>query len=72
MTINMTDLSGEPRSDEDLQEALDVLKSVFVNNRLDLPPMLTVMLPTTIECLVELQGFRELVKKIKAKQAEGQ
>lgn len=72
MGINVTDLTGTPRSDEDLQESIDVLKSIFVNNRLDLPPMLTVMLPTAIECLVELQGFRELVKKIKAKQAGGQ
>ncbi len=67
MTINITDLSGQPRSDADLQEAIDTVKKQMISRSIE-NPMLEVMLPTILECLVELQGFRELVKKIKAKQ----
>ena len=67
MGINMTDQSGTPRSDEDLQEAIDTVKKQMISRTIE-NPMLEVMLPTIIECLTELQGFRELVKKIKAKQ----
>ncbi len=71
MGINMIDATGQPRSDEDLQESIDALKNALVTQRMTLPPMLTVQLPCMIELLTELQGFRELVKKIKAKQAGG-
>lgn len=70
MTIDFIDESGQPRSDEDLQEAIDVLKKGMIESRMNLPPEIVVLLPTAIECLVELQGFRELVKKIKAKQGQ--
>lgn len=70
MGINITDLTGTPRSDEDLQEALEVVTKEMIS-RTPGNPELKVMLPTIIECLRELQGFRELVKKIKAKQAGG-
>jgi len=69
MGINMTDLSGTPRSDEDLQEAIQVVQRALANILIpDTPNELRVMFPTILECLEELQGFRELVKKIKAKQ----
>lgn len=70
MTLNIIDQSGQPRSDEDLQEAIDALKKGMIDRRMVLPPEIVVLLPTAIECLIELQGFRELVKKIKAKQAQ--
>lgn len=67
MGINMIDQSGTPRSDQDLQEAIDAV-TVEMTSRTLGNPQLGVMLPTIMECLRELQGFRELVKKIKAKQ----
>lgn len=70
MGINMTDLTGQPRSDADLQEAIDAAKYELIDATIDRPPGLQVMLPTIIECLVELQGFRELIKKLKAKQGQ--
>ncbi len=73
MTINIHDLTGTPRSDEDLQEAVQVVQRALQNILVpDTPNELRVMFPTILECLEELQGFRELVKKIKAKQAGGQ
>ena len=70
MGINIIDQSGQSRSDQDLQDAIDAVTREMVvlapGN-----PQLIVMLPTIRECLVELQGFREIVKRIKAKQAEG-
>lgn len=70
MTINILDKTGTPRSDDDLQEAIQVVTKQMTSGTIE-NPMLTVMLPTIRECLIELQGFRELVKKIKAKQAGG-
>ena len=70
MGINFIDQSGQFRSDQDLQESIDALKTALVAQRITLPPELTVRLPTMIELLTELQGFRELVKKIKAKQKQ--
>lgn len=70
MGINIIDKSGTPRSDEDLQEAIQVVQRALANIlEPDTPGNeLRVMFPTILECLEELQGFRELVKKIKAKQ----
>lgn len=74
MGINMTDLTGTPRSDEDLQEAIQVVQRSLANILQPDSPgnELRVMFPTILDLLQELQGFRTLVKKIKAKQAEGQ
>ena len=69
MGINFTDLTGTPRSDEDLQEAIQVVQRALANILVpDTPNELRVMFPTILDCLEELKGFRELVKKIKSKQ----
>lgn len=71
MGINIIDKLGQSRSDEDLQEAIEVVQKALVNIlEPDNPNALRVMFPTILGCLEELQGFRELVKKIKAKQQE--
>lgn len=71
MTLDFIDESGKPRSEEDLQEGIDVLSKIMVSARSTAPPELIVMIPTLLDCLRELQDFRELVKKIKAKQNAG-
>ena len=67
--INITDLTGQLRSDQDLQEALDAATREMVSRSMG-NPELKVMLPTIIECLRELQDFRKLVKKIKSNLAK--
>ena len=71
MTIDIIDESGKPRSDADLQELIEYLTKTMVSSRGTADPGLIVLIPTALDLLSELQGFRELVKKIKAKQAEG-
>jgi len=54
----MTDMSNQPRSDEDLQEAIDAIEIVAVKHALLLPPMLAVNLMNIRQCLQELQVRR--------------
>ena len=53
----MIDESGKPRSDEDLQEAIDCINMVMVKHSLVLP-ILTVHAGTIRDCLLELQQRR--------------
>jgi len=53
----MEDLSGTPRSDEDLQEAIDCITTVIVKHPLVLP-LITVNAGTIRDCLIELQERR--------------
>ena len=69
MTIDFTDESGKPRSDADLQELKEYLTKTFISARATADPELIVLIPTALDLLEELRGFRDLVKKIKAKQA---
>lgn len=71
MTLDFIDDSGKPRSDADLQELVEYLTRTMVSARMTADPELIVLIPTALDLLSELQGFRDLVKKIKAKQAGG-
>ena len=72
MTINIVDQTGQPRSDEDLQEAIDTCKSEMAKHKVgDFPPMLMVMFPTIIECLQELQRIRAVIAKHQKETAAG-
>lgn len=51
------DMSGQPRSDEELQEAIDCINVVMVKHALVLP-VLTVNAGTIRDCLLELQQQR--------------
>ena len=72
MTINIVDQSGTPRSDQDLQEAIDTCKKEMASHKVGgFPPMLMVMFPTIIECLLELQRIRTVIKEHQEKVAAG-
>lgn len=62
----MEDRSGQPRSDQDLQEAIDVINAIMVKHPLVLP-ILTVHAMDIKDCLLELQGHRKLIAELKRK-----
>jgi len=62
MGINIIDRSGEPRSDEDIQEAIDAVTREMVSRNPGNPELM-VMFPTIIESLNELLRLREFIKK---------
>lgn len=68
--LNFTDKTGEPRSDEDLQEAIDVITMVAVKYPMAIPP-LTVNLGNIRDCLKELQHLRKIIAKIKTERDTG-
>ena len=72
MTLDMIDQTGTPRSDEDLQEAIDTCKREMASHKVgSFPPMLMVMFPTIIECLQELQRIRTVIREHQEKTAAG-
>ncbi|GAJ12168.1 unnamed protein product, partial [marine sediment metagenome] len=58
----MVDMTGQPRSDEELQEAIDCVKTVMVKHSTVLP-LFTVHALTILDCLRELQNFRRLLEQ---------
>ena len=54
----MIDMSGKPRSDEELQEAIDCITTVAVKYPTVIP-MLTVNVMNIRDCLRELQSRRK-------------
>ena len=52
--MEIVDKSGEPRSDEDLKEALTQVEVVILKQILKLPPNLMVHMTTIREALMEL------------------
>ena len=65
----MIDMTGQPRSDEDLQEAIDCVKTIMVKHSLVLP-LLTVHAGIIVNCLEELQTIRRLLKEAREKRLE--
>ena len=53
----MVDKTGEPRSDEELQEAIDCVKTIMVKHSTVLP-LFTVHALLILDCLRELQARR--------------
>lgn len=58
----MVDMTGQPRSDEELQEAIDCINEIMVKHALVLP-LLTVNAGTIRGCLIELQQRRNADKE---------
>lgn len=54
----MVDMSGQPRSDEELQEAIDCITTIMVKHATVLP-LLTVNTTNIRDCLRELQKRRQ-------------
>ena len=65
MSIDFIDESNKSRSDEDLQEAIDVVLQIMIKQPLVLPSF-TVHAGIIIDCLHELQAYRRMIAKIKA------
>lgn len=55
--MTMVDMTGQPRSDEELQEAVDCVKICMVKHSTVLP-FFTVHALTILDCLRELQFIR--------------
>lgn len=67
--MEMRDESGQPRSDEDLQEAIDCVKQIMVKQSTVLP-LFTVHAGIILDCLQELQTFRKLLEEARRKRIE--
>lgn len=65
----MIDKSGQPRSDEELQEAIDACKQIMIKQPLVLP-LFTVHAGIIVNCLEELQMMRRLLAEAKRKRLE--
>jgi len=55
--MNVVDKTGQPRSDQDLQEAIDCINTIMIKHALVLP-ILTVHSGIIRDCLRELQARR--------------
>ncbi len=68
--MEMVDKTGQPRSDEELQEAIDCVTTIMLKHATVLP-MLTVNALSIVDCLRELQTIRHLLKDARRKRLEG-
>lgn len=55
--MEIIDKTGQPRSDKDLQEAIDVCKEIAIKHTLALP-ILTIHIMDIINLLEELKTYR--------------
>ena len=63
--VEFIDKTGQPRSDDNLKEALRAVENVMVKNMLSVPPELVTMLGTIRAALKELIGLRALIARLK-------
>jgi len=66
----MIDMTGQPRSDEELQEAIDCVSLIMLKYPTVLP-FFTVHALLIRQCLLELQSLRKLLAEAKRKREEG-
>jgi len=64
--MSMIDMSGQARSDEELQEAIDCVKTIMVKHSTVLP-FFTVHALLILNCLEELQNLRRLLAEAREK-----
>lgn len=69
--MTMIDKTGEPRSDEELQEAIDCVRTIMVKHSTVLP-FFTVHALLILNCLEELQTLRRLLKEAREKRLRGE
>ena len=67
--MEFIDESGQPRSDQDVQEAINTVIQIMIKQPTVLP-LFTVHAGIIVDCLHELQGYRALVKKLKAQKEQ--
>ena len=63
MPMEMKDTTGQPRSEEDLKEALDVVESTMLKDMLKIPPELATHLMIIRYALREAIVFRKLSQR---------
>jgi len=68
--MGMVDMTGQPRSDEDLQDAINCIETIMVKHPTVLP-LLTVHAGIIRSCLKELQQMRSLLRQAKEKREKG-
>jgi hypothetical protein len=64
--MEIIDKSGQSRSDQDLQEAIDVCKEVAIKHTCEIPT-LTIHIMDIISLLQELQAIRRLLAEAREK-----
>ena len=67
--MDMVDKTGQPRSDEELQEAIDCVRTIMVKHSTVLP-FFTVHAVLILNCLQELQSLRKLLAEARRKREE--
>ena len=68
--MEMVDKTGQPRSDEELQEAIDCVKSIILKQPLVLP-LFTIHAFDILKCLEELQTMRKMIAEARRKRLAG-
>ncbi len=68
--MTMTDMSGQPDSDKDLQDAIDCIATVMVKHPFAIP-LLTVHAGIIHRCLKELQTVRGLLRQARETREKG-
>lgn len=69
--MTMTDMTGQSRSDEELQEAIGCVKTIMVKHSTVLP-FFTVHALLILDCLRELQKLRQLLEEARRKRLVGE
>ncbi len=67
--VEMIDMTGQPRSDEELQEAIDCVKTIMVKHSTVLP-LFTVHALLILNCLEELQHLRRMLAEARRQRLE--
>ncbi len=67
--MSMMDMTGKPRSDEELQEAIDCVRTIMVKHSMVLP-FFTVHALLILNCLEELQHIRQLLAEARKTRLE--
>jgi len=62
--MEIIDKTGQLRSDEEIQEALNAVKEILIKQPLVLP-LFTIHAGIIMDCLRELQRYRELLQQAK-------
>ena len=64
--MEMIDMSGQPRSDEDIQDALKAVNTILIKHPTDLP-LFTVHAGIIRDSLIECLKWRKLVCEARSK-----
>lgn len=66
--IEFIDKTGQPKTEDDLKEALKAVENVMLKDILKVPPELAVQMLTIRQALKELLGIKKIIGEHKEKQ----